>query len=177
MCKEFKERIISNQCIRKGSFGVWLSGRQSNAKIVWRLYAPCHKKYPIFLLFQRRATDSFCDREHTIQVHNPAKNYFRKNLKSKTRRHWLATLPNEELFICALQWSVLSYILSSSQRKIRRKCTYLLLIFISYTRYVSLRENVVYNNFPDMGVRCIAVCKYCDKDYSNTRRVRYIAAG
>jgi hypothetical protein len=33
------------------------------------LYAPCHKKCPIFLLFQRQTTDSFCGREHTIYLY------------------------------------------------------------------------------------------------------------
>jgi hypothetical protein len=29
------------------------------------MYAPCHKKCSLFLLFQRQTTDSFCSREHT----------------------------------------------------------------------------------------------------------------
>jgi hypothetical protein len=29
------------------------------------MYAPCHKKCPIFLLIQRQTSDSFCGREHT----------------------------------------------------------------------------------------------------------------
>jgi ankyrin repeat protein len=37
----------------------------SSFSFVIALYAPCHKKCPIFLLFQRQTTDSFCGREHT----------------------------------------------------------------------------------------------------------------
>jgi hypothetical protein len=32
------------------------------------IIAPCHKKCPIFLLFQRQTTDSFCGREHTLSA-------------------------------------------------------------------------------------------------------------
>jgi hypothetical protein len=35
---------------------------------VCMLYAPCHKNCPIFLLLQRQKTDSFCGREHTIEI-------------------------------------------------------------------------------------------------------------